>query len=59
MIRVVLPPNLRTLAGVGREVQVEVAEPVTQRGVLDALETAYPALLGPSGTAPASAAGRC
>lgn len=46
MIRVILPPNLRTLAGVGREVQVEVAEPVTQRAVLDALEAAYPALLG-------------
>jgi hypothetical protein len=46
VIRVVLPPNLRTLAGVGREIQVEVAEPVTQRAVLDALESAYPALLG-------------
>ena len=46
MIRVVLPPNLRTLAGVGRELQVEVPEPVTQRAVLDALEAAYPALLG-------------
>jgi len=46
VIRVVLPPNLRTLAGVGRELQVEVPEPVTQRAVLDALEAAYPALLG-------------
>ena len=46
MIRVVLPPTLRTLAGVGRELQVEVPEPVTQRAVLDALEAAYPALLG-------------
>ncbi len=45
MIRVVLPGNLRTLAKVGREVEVEVAGPVTQRSVIDALEAAYPALL--------------
>ena len=46
MIRVVLPHNLRTLAGVGREVQVEVAGAPTQRSVLDALEAEYPALRG-------------
>ena len=46
MIRVVLPGNLRTLAQVGREVELEVAGPVTQRSVIDALEAAYPALLG-------------
>jgi sulfur-carrier protein len=47
MIRVVLPPNLRTLARVqGREVEVEVDGHATQGSVLDALETAYPALLG-------------
>lgn len=46
MIRVVLPPNLRTLAGVGREVQLEVRTPATQESVLDALEAAYPALRG-------------
>ena len=46
MIRVVLPPHLRTLAGVGREVQVEVPGPVTQRLVLDAVEQRYPMLLG-------------
>lgn len=46
MIRVVLPPNLRTLAGVGREVQLEVGAPATQGSVLDALEAAYPALRG-------------
>ena len=46
MIRVVLPPHLRTLAGVGREVEVEVAGPVTQRLVLDAVEQRYPMLLG-------------
>lgn len=46
MIRVVLPHHLRTLAGVGREVQLEVAGPVTQRTILDALETEYPMLRG-------------
>ena len=46
MIRVVLPFNLRTLAGVGREVTLQVAGPITQRSLLDALEAEYPALRG-------------
>ena len=46
MIRVELPANLRTLAGVGREVELRVDGPVTQRSVLDALEAEYPALRG-------------
>ena len=46
MIRVELPAHLRTLARVGGEVQLEVAAPVTQRAVLDALEAAYPMLRG-------------
>ena len=46
MIRVVLPANLRTLASVGREVELQVGDPVTQRSVLDALEAEYPALRG-------------
>ena len=46
MIRVILPPHLRTLAKSGREVQLDVAGPVTQRAILDALEAAYPALRG-------------
>ena len=46
MIRVLLPTHLRTLARVGREVQIAVAGPVTQASVLDALETAYPMLRG-------------
>jgi hypothetical protein len=46
VIHVVLPANLQTLAGVGRLVEVQVSGPVTQRSVLDALETGYPALLG-------------
>jgi hypothetical protein len=46
VIRVVLPAHLRTLARVGGEVEVEVAGPVTQRSVLDALEAGYPMLRG-------------
>jgi hypothetical protein len=46
MIRVVLPPHLRTLAQVGAEVTVEVPGTVTQRSVLDALEARYPMLCG-------------
>ena len=46
MIRVILPAHLHTLARTTREVQIEVAGPVTQRAVLDALETAYPMLRG-------------
>ncbi|MGA2743588.1 MAG: MoaD/ThiS family protein [Candidatus Sulfotelmatobacter sp.] len=46
MIRVELPQHLRTLAHVGREVQLEVEGPVTQRSVLDALEARYPMLRG-------------
>jgi sulfur-carrier protein len=46
MIRVELPPHLRTLAKVQGEVLLEVAAPVTQRSVLDALEAGYPMLRG-------------
>jgi hypothetical protein len=46
MIRVILPPHLRTLAHVGAEVNVAVEGPVTQRSVLDALEARYPMLRG-------------
>ena len=46
MIRIVLPYHLRTLARVEGDVQLEVAEPVTLRSVLDALETRYPVLRG-------------
>ena len=46
MIRVVLPPHLRSLARVTGEVGVEVDGPVTQRAVLDAVERLYPMLLG-------------
>lgn len=48
MIRVVLPPHLRTLAHVAGEVQVEVGGEVTvtQRLVLDAVEERFPMLRG-------------
>jgi sulfur-carrier protein len=46
MIRVVLPPHLRTLAGVDGEVTVEVEGPVTLGGVLGGLEASYPVLRG-------------
>ena len=46
MIRVILPPHLRTLAHVGSEVTLDVEGPVTQRSVLDALEAHYPMLRG-------------
>jgi sulfur-carrier protein len=46
VIRVVLPQHLRTLAGTGPEVQIEVEGAVTIRSVLDALEARYPMLRG-------------
>ena len=45
-IRVILPPHLRTLAHVGREMTIEIAGQVTVRSVLDTLEAAYPMLTG-------------
>ena len=45
-IRIILPQHLRTLAGVGNEVQVEIAASATQHSVLDALELRYPMLRG-------------
>jgi len=46
MVRVVVPSFLRTLAKVPAEARLDVAPPVTQRAVLDALEAGYPALSG-------------
>jgi hypothetical protein len=46
MIRVVLPSHLRALARIDGEVQLDLAGPVTQRTILDALEARYPALCG-------------
>jgi len=46
MIRVVLPPHLRGLARISGEVELEIPAPVTQRSVIDALESCYPMLSG-------------
>ena len=46
MIRVVLPFHLLTLARVDGEVTLDVAAPVTQRSILDALEARHPVLRG-------------
>ena len=47
MIRVILPAHLRTLArSGGGEVELDVQGLVTQRSLLDALETRYPMLRG-------------
>jgi len=46
MIRVILPAHLRALARVDGEVRLDVAGPVTQCAVLDALEARYPMLRG-------------
>ncbi|MGB8477308.1 MAG: MoaD/ThiS family protein [Acidobacteriaceae bacterium] len=45
-VRIELPAHLRTLAGVGREVTVEVEGIATLRAAIDALEARYPMLRG-------------
>jgi molybdopterin synthase sulfur carrier subunit len=45
-IQVALPYHLRNLAHVDGEVTLNIAEPVTIRSVLDALEARYPMLCG-------------
>ena len=46
MIRVVLPPHLRTLAKVRGEIELDVPGQPTPRAILDALEARYPVLRG-------------
>jgi hypothetical protein len=46
MIRVVLPYHLRTLAQVGKEVQLQIEGPPTLGSVLDKIEVQYPMLRG-------------
>ena len=46
MIRVVLPHHLRTLAQVGKEVELQIDGPMTIGSVLDSLEAQYPMLGG-------------
>jgi len=46
VIRIVLPPHLRTLANVHGEVTLDLQGEITQRSLLDALEAEHPALRG-------------
>jgi molybdopterin synthase sulfur carrier subunit len=46
MIRVALPPHLRTLSSLHGEVQMHLEDPVTIGSVLDAIESQYPMLRG-------------
>ncbi len=46
MIRVVLPTHLQRLAYIEGEVKLEIEGQVTQRSILDALETRFPMLRG-------------
>lgn len=46
MIRVELPYHLRKLARIDDEIQLDVKGPITQRSVLDAIESRYPMLAG-------------
>ena len=46
LVRIVMPHQLRALAGVTQDVLVKVGPPVTLGGALDALEAEYPTLLG-------------
>ncbi len=46
MIRVILPPHLRTLARVDGDIELDVNAAVTQRSILDELETQFPMLRG-------------
>ena len=45
-IRLVLPYHLRTLAGIGGELELTIPAPVTLHAVCDALEAEFPALRG-------------
>ena len=46
MIRVVIPYHLRTLARVGKDVELQVDDQATLGSVLDTLEARYPMLRG-------------
>jgi molybdopterin synthase sulfur carrier subunit len=46
VIRIILPAHLRALARVNGEVSFEITGEITQRTLLDALESRYPMLRG-------------
>ena len=45
-VRVILPAHLRALAKAEDEIRVDIQGEATQRAVLDAVEAAFPMLLG-------------
>ena len=45
-VRVVLPFHLRNLAGITGDLELEIADAVTARAILDAIEARYPMLQG-------------
>ena len=45
-VHVELPSSLRVLAGIHDEIWLSIEGPVTQRTILDALESLYPTLQG-------------
>jgi sulfur-carrier protein len=57
VIRVRLPAQLRSLASLDGEVEVDVAGPVTLGAVLDALEAGHPASSARSATGRAGSVG--
>ncbi len=46
MIRLVLPMQLSTLAGVSREIELHVDGPISVAAILDTLEAQHPSLRG-------------
>lgn len=46
MIRVILPYHLQNIANCPREISLEVAAPLSQKSLLDALEEKFPTLRG-------------
>ncbi len=45
-IRVLIPFHLRNLAGLTGEIELPISGPVTQRAVIDTLESHFPAIRG-------------
>lgn len=46
LIRIVIPYQLQTLAGIEGELAIEVEDPITHDALIDAIEAAYPKLRG-------------
>ena len=46
MIRIELPYHLRKLAKIGKVIELDIPDPVTQHSVIDAIESKHPVLSG-------------